>query len=422
MWKNKAGEFVLMSKADVPGGAITNPSLPTDVDGAYSFVVPDGEYKLNVSGMVTDIANVNPRYTPAYYEVYPALTDGDDDIIIEKGKAEHRDIPVVTANGTHTDPKIFEGRQVQSQGIILVSGRISHPLSKAVVKIKRVYTDGRPAEIREGDSFPAVNEPSDHIGEFNGQINQGTLEMTDEYVDMVSSIDAVKTDLTLAQKTNTLFNKLAQYVKSLLRVHSVNAQANGSSMALIPMPTYLEGYAYDAAGKPIPKALVSIYLVGGTKPYYQTNADESGHYKIGSEYVPPMQYQLKYQTTLGQVITVSTEKFLVQNREYIVKNDIKPFEFKAENKNIITGAPRRQDAQNGTATDQNGNKTGGSKNGTTTGSSRQNQSGVAAVTAALSQPGGQGVMMVVVVILVLVLVGVGAFVMMKSKQQQPPQF
>lgn len=430
--KRKDGTFTRVTTADVPGGAIVNPYRAydktiksflsgTDVDGVYNFVVEPGEYKLEVEGgMITDESKINPNYKRAYYDVYPAVADKETGVIVEKEKAEHRDIAVPTRN-TRTEPKIFEERHVQSQGVISFSGRISHPLGKAVVLIKKVYTDGR-TEYRDGPAFDAKNEPPAEIGMYSGQFNQADLEVTDEYVEMIAGVYPIKQDLTLAQEPAPFWATIIARIKSLFSLGEARAQVNRNVVPIQPMPSYLEGYAYDAAGQTIPKALVSIYLSGGTKPYYQTYADEAGFYKIGSEFIPPFQYDLRYQTALGQVITVSTEKYLIQNKEHLLSNSVDPFQYKPENK-IVVITPTPGPGESGGA-NINGNTntgTGGSKGGRN--SDGSNSGGVTGgITAALSQPGGQGIIMIVVAILVLVLIGVGAFVMMKSKQQQPPQF
>jgi len=153
--KNSA--FVMMTPADLLGGSITNPQI-TKEDGQFSFVVPDGEYKLVVNpSPVTTIANVHTKYTTAYYDIYPALTG---EVIVEQGGAQHRDVPVPTRN-TNTQAKIMDYIATQGQGIIYVQGLVSHPLSTVTTRIKRVYTNPVREEMRNGSSVQA-----DKMGKF----------------------------------------------------------------------------------------------------------------------------------------------------------------------------------------------------------------------------------------------------------------
>ena len=398
LWKNAGGSFVPMTAADVVGGGITNP-WTTKIDGVFNFVVPPGEYKLQVAGgEVTDIASVHPKYTNAYYDIYPALTDGPDDIIVETEEAEHRDIPIPTRN-TNTTAVIIEHTETQGQGIIFSQGRVSHPLAKIVVEIKRKYADGK-EEIRDGESFI-----SDKEGNFEVEINQGEFEKTDEYIDMISGLRPEKTNILLTKSGWGILS-------SILNGWGVEAQTRSNSISIKPMPSFLEGFAYDGFGKVISNALVSIYLIGGTKPYYETKADVKGFYKIGSEYIPPFQYEIKYKTLSGQVITMSTEKYLEQNRAYLVEQKIDLYEYKPESKIVVvtpTKSPNGPDKNGNVPNISNGGTNG--VNGTTT----------KGIVAAITGSGSQGVIMIVVILLILTLIGIGTFVMMKSKQQHPPE-
>ena len=86
-----------------------------------------------------------------------------------------------------------------------------------------------------------------------------------------------------------------------------------------PIPTYLEGYAYDSTGAVIANATVGIYLTFSSKPYYETKADDQGYFKISSEHLPRMAYELRYTTPTGVIIKTTTSQFIGQNQQYLTQ-------------------------------------------------------------------------------------------------------
>ncbi len=410
--KNNA--FVAMTPADLLGGSITNPQI-TKQDGQFSFVVPDGEYKLVVNpAPVADIKNVHPKYTTAYYDIYPALTG---DVIVEQGGAQHRDVPVPTQN-TNTEAKIMDYIATQGQGIIYVQGLVSHPLSTVTVRIKRAYTNPVKEEIRDGSSVQA-----DKMGKFAIEINQAEFENTPEYVDMLAGLSAQKVNLLVAQnKQSSLISRIQDLFMKFLGKETVSAQAKSDFIAIEPMLSYIEGYAYDANGTPIPKATVGIYMKSAQRPIYETSADETGYYKIGSEFIPPFEYDLRYKKIAGDVVNTTTSTFLTKNHVFLANNSISTFTYKETG---ITNTATAGGKTGVLPTTKPGSKTGtkgtsGSLSSGSIGSKTpvQSQTG----TQGVSFAGMQGIAMILVVLFVLLLVGVGAFIAMKSKGQQPPSY
>lgn len=318
LFKKRAdGSFTQMTTNDVVGGNIINPQTVKE-DGAFSFIVDDGSYKLGVSSPnysfpVSEISKIHPNYSQIYYDVYPALT-GEE--IVQAGKIEHRDIPVEPLSGvvTNNPPKLMEyfyTSQVISQTISL-QGTVSHPLAKLT------FYSIKPIRYRQVGAIQA-----DKNGKFSYKIDQSKFEPGESF----GEIDLAKVDLTLLGKSSPSIIK--------------NAQAESNSVATIkldPILTYLQGYAYDSSGKIIPNATVGIYLTFSNKPYYKTKADDKGFFKIPSEFIPNMAYGLRYTTAAGTTIKVTTTEFITKNQKYLTDNKIDLQTFKNQAGKPVTKA------------------------------------------------------------------------------------
>ncbi len=408
--KDNNGIFIQMTPSDLMGGAITNPQT-TKEDGQFNFVVPDGNYKLSViPNPVATIRNIHSKYTSAYYDIY--LAPGD--IIVEQGGVEHRDVPIPTRN-TNTEVKIMDYNATQGQGIVYIQGFVSHPLSTITTRIKRVYTQLNREESRDGHSVQ-----SDKMGKFAIEINQAELENTSEYVDSFSGISAQKVNLLLTKSNSTSFISYIQdFISSFVGKTPVSAQSKGAFVAIEPMPSYLEGYAYDVNGREIPRAVVGIYLKHAQKPIYETSADATGYFKIGSEYIPPFEYDLQYKKVTGDVVKTTTSTFLAQNHLYLSESNISAFEYK-ETKGTNTTI-----ANNKATTIPTVKPTVGSQNKKGMyASGGMEKKGVSKQTVdkGAAFAGMEGIVTTLAVLFVLILVGVGAFIAMKSKGQQTQTF
>ena len=100
------------------------------------------------------------------------------------------------------------------------------------------------------------------------------------------------------------------------------AQTTSTSISLNPIPAYLEGYAYDQKGNVLPNATVKIILQMTKKMYYQTKADEKGHFAIGSSSLPLFDYYLEISTPGMGTITYTTTEFAKVNSQYLQSNKI----------------------------------------------------------------------------------------------------
>jgi len=328
--KRNDGSFTTMTTADLLGGNILNPQT-IEEDGGFSFVVPDGTYKLTASHsnyvFPEDINNIQSNYSKIYSDIYPSLTG---EVIIQQGAIQHRDIPLkpkTTAMASQAKLMEFFHDLDKPTSTIIVNGKVSHPFAK--IKAYSLKPDPISQENVRYRLLPETAS-ADKLGHFVLKVNQSQFEPTETF----GEITLVKIDLTQPN----LAEKIKQWLLGF--ISKVNAQARlVASVKFEPILNYLEGYAYDSQGEVIPNSTVSIILNFSNKPSYQAKTDEKGYYKISSEFLPSMPYRITYTTTNGQVIPTSTSKFIVQNNNSIESSDIKINQFKNEKGNIITGVP-----------------------------------------------------------------------------------
>ncbi|MDO9027975.1 MAG: carboxypeptidase-like regulatory domain-containing protein [Candidatus Roizmanbacteria bacterium] len=332
--KRVNGAFTMMIPADLLGGSILNPQL-TKEDGGFSFVVPDGTYKLTASHsnyvFPEKIVNLQSNYSKIYSDIYPDQT-GEE--IVQKGTIQHRDIPLKQVSaGPETNAKLMEYFYDLNKltSTVIIKGRASHPFAKI-----KAYSLKPDPVSQENVRYRLLTEnplKSDKLGNFVLRVDQSQFEPTESF----GEITVEKIDLTQPN----LVEKIKQWLFGF--ISKVNAQTMiASSIRLEPILNYLEGYAYDAGGEVLPNATVSIYLNFSNKPAYQAKADDKGYYKISSEFLPSMPYRIAYTTTAGQVVKTSTSKFIAQNSDSIVASDIKINQFKNEKGETITAVPERR--------------------------------------------------------------------------------
>lgn len=278
---------------------LANPQVTIE-DGKFSFIVADGTYKLtalavNYTFPIDLVSRLNQNYTNIYSNIYP-IQSGIE--IIQKGKLEHRDIPMLPNNSTGYKYNLkalsFFNDLDKSTGQIVIEGRVSHPLTRI-----KVYT------LKNTNGILTKNRnvftgAADKLGRFNIRVNQSILESGEVY----GNVEFEKVDLTNNQPTNQT-----------------------TSIKFDSIPNYLDGFAYDTSGKPLTNTKVAIYTTYSDKPYFETTTDDTGHFKITSEYLPFMPYKIKYltntnQTSKIQSIEVNPNQFIAQNSQYLLENNI----------------------------------------------------------------------------------------------------
>lgn len=410
------GKPVIVPEGFGTGKVAVNPYYTVD-NGGYSFYTDPGDYILTVegsfNGKLLKIRDPKTITSTAFSEYgYTNLYNTGDIIHEEAGETVRADIAVETVGAPSPLSKIpmLEDVNVGRAGEkISITGKVTIVPAELVL----LYSDPATGMVKEGIDKPEIDETSRRFAFTADQIIDETYAFTEVQVRKPQVVGKLP---SIVQTVIALFKNI---------VKDVEAQSPATSVKIDPIPSYLEGIAYDASGSPLPNVLVGIYLSGSNTPAYQVRTDVEGHYVIGSQYIPTLPYEIRIRKTTGELIRVSTREYLKQNSAFHKANDINSFEtvktestFNAAGElaitkevvdlNEVNEAKKRASSQTGS----NSQRSSQSTTTTTTGG----------IASALSQPGGQGIVMVVVAILVLVLIGVGAFVMMKSKQQQPPQF
>lgn len=290
----KGDVFTTMTPADLLGGNIINPQQVYE-DGAFSFMVPDGDYKLLPTlPYVTDLAKIDPNYKKAYSEIYAG------EVIQQRGGIQHRDVAIATQN-TNTAPKAISFfYDAAPNGLIVLDGTVSHPLTKINVKTAKISTLHPASKIpyRTIQTYQA-----DKMGRFNFTVAQNEFEKTGSYTEIISGIELVKVDLRTGGESST----------------------SSKVVALEPIPQYLEGYAYNSVGTVLSNATVGVYLSSGVSPVMEVETDEDGLFKITTDFLPSSTYNLRYTTKTGVTFVVKPSTFLAQNQQYYIQNRINPY-------------------------------------------------------------------------------------------------
>lgn len=377
---NKGGVFSAMTPADLLGGNLINPQQVYE-DGAFSFIVPDGDYKLLPTlPYVTDLAKIDPNYKKAYSEIYAG------EVIQQRGAIQHRDIAIQTQN-TNTNPQMIGFfYSTDPNGKADFEGRLSHPLTKINVKTAKVSTLHPTSKVpyRTIQTFQA-----DKQGAFKFSVDQNKFEKTGSYTEIIAGIELVKVNLRTSEESS----------------------ASSRTVALEPIPQYLEGYAYNSVGTVLPNATVGVYLSSGVSPSVEVITDENGLFKINTESLPGVLYNLRYTTKTGVTFVVKPSTFLAQNQQYYIQNRINPYTGNYKSGALApTGGPDES------------KKSQGKEPGTSFQSSgkRENQKGE---NNQIQNNQMSSQIYILIIILVLLLGGVvGVVVYLKKKRTQSPEF
>ena len=406
---------------------VVNPQFSSNLNGQYSFFVEPGFYKLNISSPNATIASptmVNRVAQDIFIDengktnIYQA----DQEVEEKKGMVAIAHIPVTIVDSTAkiiTELKVLENLQtLEDNGQINIFGRVSHPKSKIIITLNYIDATATPISRVKVDKTNA-------LGEYDIYINQkdeisGNATFTGGTVNF--ELNSFYKTATFSKNENTFITLIKKAWNYFSEKIMVNASTS-TSFNFKPIPTYIDGIAYDTNGQAISGAIVGVYPFFSNKPMYLTVADKDGRYKIGSQHLPQSAYELRYRKPTGEIIVVDTTTFIKQNVKFFAAENIKPFS------NVLSTSEEEKKDQEffaNTKVTLELTPTAGEKKNSLGNvvSDGRNPSGGKSV-----QPGGgligsgmQGIMMIVVVIMVLVMIGVGAFIMMKSKQQVPPSY
>jgi len=394
--------------------------------GDFSFVVPDGDYKILIDAplAIASVSATHPGYAKAYTNIYEP-----NSVIEQRGSIQHRDVAVKTATPTRSDVKVWDVFIEGGNGDMIISGKTSHPLTQITVNSSKVYPANAAAgtaERRVPYRVIATGQSTADAQNFKIVVQQSKLERTAEYTELPTDVIATKVDLTAttpeALRPKTIWDKLVVFVGSLIK--PIFAQSTTTSFHIEPMPTYLEGYAYDSSGKVIPNALVGVYLTFSNVPSYEVQAGADGYFKITSEHIPSMAYDIRFKLPGGSIVKTSTSTFISQNQKTNTEKAINPFVYKDAKNNTLPTPTTLSSGQTDlikTAT-KVGSKTGTSTNAQAKSPTSTKTKATQNVFASQNPAVTQTIVILLLLVLLLGGVGVGLFLYMKNKNQQPGMY
>jgi hypothetical protein len=319
-------EVSLYKNAVAPGnivpvgpGVSQNP-YKVGANGMFNFIVPDGNYYL--------VPNVPSTYTyPASAAELSKLTTSQTyysdfytgGVIVQQGAIEHRDIPLVPkdpTNPSNTAPVVEADLTQYCVGekcYQMVYGTCSHP--GCIVK---AYSGGK--YIPNTEVTVGTNR------QFEMTIDNSLIDQTKPI-----EIRGEKKPVVTATPTPTS-SAIIRATDYLLSLVSKNAEAatntSSNTITLAPIPTYLEGYAYDEKIQAVPNATVLLVIPSmENRIVAKVKADQNGYIYIPASIVPPTSFELVIADKNGTVLnSVSTSTFIEQNKPYYEELQIDVFQ------------------------------------------------------------------------------------------------
>lgn len=303
---------------------------PTAEDGVYNYLVPPGKYIMTVQVPSGYKFSATPKSNPNINTVYDFIDANDQkshctvykpgEIIDEKADMpECRNIPLepVTVQPMVKDPvsMLYSVDKKLDDNLYIIKGKVSHPL--ATVVAYQAISATQKVELARKESN-------------NSGFYQLDIPLSSIAADAPLEIQFVKSSLMGTAQTRSFFNSLIGFINRIF-VKNVSAQTPPSVLILDPLPTYLEGYAFDSAHQIIPNATVEVVLKERGSVYYQTSADENGYFYIAPKNLPSTQlgleFTLRFVTKNGEKVPYKLYEFSKANKYYFTK----------ENINLLTG-------------------------------------------------------------------------------------
>ncbi len=225
---------------------IPNPTF-TGNSGIFNFNVPPGNY--NMTASLPNNTEVHPNHSLAY--TTPPYLFGD--IIVETGeKAEQRDIPII--GGAEPVLELASYTHLRTGDKILIHGAATWPLTIV--------------DLVQG-STSLEQQQSDRFGNFYYELDPARIDPKQEIVVRLTEVDlTLSADLPAADPAT-------------------------DEIAIDPIPSYLEGFAY-IDGKLAPFATVRVRLTLTDGIFYETKADKDAFFTVMPKDLPIMPFYLEY--------------------------------------------------------------------------------------------------------------------------------
>lgn len=294
----------------IPDSPVMRNEGSTRYDGVYNYLVQPGKYLLTVSPPPGYQFSPNPKSSPHMLEVYDFIDENNakshcsiyqpSEIIDEKaGYPECRNIPLepVSVVPLSKEPIKIEYEYLPDsiKGVHVLKGKVSHPLTTVVAYQK----------ISSAQRVELASTESNHSGFFS-------LHIPIERI-----LASVPLDIEFQKST-------------LMGIKTQGQETQKSTLQLDPLPTYVEGYAFDEQQRIIPNALVQVKLKNGNNNYYEMRTDENGYFFIPSKNLPTflnLEYYLTFTKQTGEKVPYKMHEFTKANHYYFTKEGI----------NLLTG-------------------------------------------------------------------------------------
>lgn len=313
-------------KPAVVDGPFPNYGITKIDNGIYNILVSkEADYQMSVDSPATHLftknVSLHPNYSTIYSDIYlpgdifhevPIPVNPPKDFDYSK---YHHDIPLVAKGSPYLMP-IEDVFVIKSSvlsadmgSFVNFKGRVTFPRAKICLvgkETKKIYGN-------------CVN--ADKYGNFTINIDKNNV--VQEYLYII----AEKVNLTLPIiKSNNL------------DVSKVNFQDENLT-GYEPILNYVEGYAYDDSGRPMPKAKINIKLIDSDTVFYSTTADDTGFFTIYGKNLPFPEYYFEISDGKGGVPKiVTTSKFVGMNKSYLEGENLNLMNSTRNNQPIINPA------------------------------------------------------------------------------------
>lgn len=298
-------------------------SLPvrTNDSGYYQFFGQSGYYKMIASSefahlQAVESANIPSKIKRLYYE----------------------------AKNYYLDQEFYEGREVKKLNIPLnVSPSQINPFVFSVTSVSQI-PKGKNLEVKVTTNGPAnilISQCETESGVKNCEPNTqfltaltrgpnpennftSTVLLPNSSLKLGYSYDFEVTSYDINQdpQPRSLLDKFIRLVKNIFSP-TVFASGAKVSFQIEPIPSYLEGYLYSATGEVLRNTVVEVHIQSLNSPYYSFTTDENGFFRVTSEHLPQMTYNLKYKNpTTSEYAVLTTSDLLSQNKEFLTSENV----------------------------------------------------------------------------------------------------
>jgi len=313
----------------------TENPMQTTVGGFYRFYGSEGYYTIKPTHSVYGhfVKDTLPIATLISSMYAPSLNYyANSAPIFEKaGVRKIQNIPMVLKPGQTRPPFTFQVlsniAQVNAKGEMVMTGKVNAPATVILEICSNLSGITNCHDRKEYVPGSGGASPSNNFT-YALTASQKDLKNGENYIITFKQVNPL-----LAQ---SLPRRIAQNILNLISsiISVVHAEEpNGIQLLIEPVPTYLEGYAYDRSGISIPNALISIYVSFSPPPLYQTYANAQGYFRITSEHLPRDPYTIKFKGQSDIEVTLSTSQFLAQNNEFFVTENVNPYSDVTESNN-----------------------------------------------------------------------------------------